>query len=48
MLPPSFDIDTVADLADLAEARSSGRAGACPRTLAFLDGNELWPDGLSA
>jgi hypothetical protein len=44
VLRPSFDIDTVRDLADLAEARLEGRAGTCRRTLAYLDGNRLWPD----
>ena len=41
-LAPSFDIDTVADLAQLAEARERGLARACPRTLAFLDQHGLW------
>jgi rSAM/selenodomain-associated transferase 1 len=44
VLRPSFDIDTVRDLADLAQARLEGRAGTCRRTLAYLDGNRLWPD----
>jgi rSAM/selenodomain-associated transferase 1 len=44
VLSPSFDIDTVEDLAQLAEARSAGRVGSCRRTLAYLDGNGLWPD----
>jgi rSAM/selenodomain-associated transferase 1 len=45
VLRPGFDIDTVADLADLAETRSAGRASSCRRTLAYLDDNRLWPDG---
>jgi rSAM/selenodomain-associated transferase 1 len=43
VLPASFDIDTVADLAALADARSAGRARGCRRTLAYLDANRLWP-----
>lgn len=43
LLEPSFDIDTVADLAQLAEARERGRTRACPRTLAYLDARGLWP-----
>ena len=43
----SFDIDTASDLNRLAAARA-GRCGAsvaklCPRTLAFLDTQDLWP-----
>jgi glycosyltransferase A (GT-A) superfamily protein (DUF2064 family) len=41
-LPAGFDIDTAADLALLAEARREGDAGACPRTLGFLDRHGLW------
>jgi rSAM/selenodomain-associated transferase 1 len=41
-LAPSFDMDTVADLVWLAEARAQGLADACPRTLAFLDQRGLW------
>jgi glycosyltransferase A (GT-A) superfamily protein (DUF2064 family) len=44
-LPAGFDLDTAADLALLAEARRRGAAGACPRTLAFLDRHALWPPG---
>jgi hypothetical protein len=40
----SFDIDDVGDLSELAKARSAGRAEACPRTLAYLDDHDLWPD----
>ncbi len=43
LLPAGFDIDTVADLALLALARREGAAADCPRTLAFLDRNGLWP-----
>jgi glycosyltransferase A (GT-A) superfamily protein (DUF2064 family) len=43
VLAPSFDIDTVEDLARLAEAREHGLTRACPRTLAFLDARRLWP-----
>ena len=49
---PSFDIDTPEDLVWLARART-GRASEsvtelCPRTLAYLDEQHLWPDtGLS-
>jgi glycosyltransferase A (GT-A) superfamily protein (DUF2064 family) len=43
----SFDLDTASDLHRLAAARQ-GPAGAdvaelCPRTLAFLDAEDLWP-----
>jgi rSAM/selenodomain-associated transferase 1 len=39
----SFDIDSAADLALLAAARRGGAAALCPRALAFLDRNDLWP-----
>jgi rSAM/selenodomain-associated transferase 1 len=39
----SFDIDTAPDLDRLAAARSGRIAALCPRTLAYLDGNALWP-----
>ncbi len=42
LLEPSFDIDTVDDLTRLAAARARGEAGPCPRTIAYLDENELW------
>jgi rSAM/selenodomain-associated transferase 1 len=42
LLSPGFDIDRAADLALLAAARAAGRAGACPRTLAWLDRHRLW------
>ncbi len=43
LLAPGFDIDTAGDLLLLAEARKRGEAGDCPRTLAWLDENGLWP-----
>jgi rSAM/selenodomain-associated transferase 1 len=43
LLEPGFDLDAAADLAHLAAARREGRAGDCPRTLAFLDRHGLWP-----
>lgn len=42
VLSPSFDLDTAEDLARLAEARERGNATLCPRTLEFLDENDLW------
>lgn len=42
-LESGFDLDTAADLAHLARARREGRAGRCPRSLAFLDREGLWP-----
>jgi len=45
--PASFDLDTAEDLVRLAAARSGPRgtcvAELCPRTLAFLDAEGLWP-----
>jgi glycosyltransferase A (GT-A) superfamily protein (DUF2064 family) len=43
LLEPGFDLDTAADLAHLARARGEGRAASCPRSLAFLDRERLWP-----
>jgi rSAM/selenodomain-associated transferase 1 len=43
VLAPRFDLDTAADLTHLARARRDGAAGACRRTLAFLDEASLWP-----
>lgn len=43
VLEPGFDVDIAADLVHLAAARHAGRAGGCPRTLAFLDRHGLWP-----
>ncbi len=43
----SFDLDTASDLSRLADARAGPRGAAvaqlCPRTLAFLDAQGLWP-----
>jgi hypothetical protein len=47
LLPAGFDLDTAGDLALLAEARRTGAATLCPRTLAFLDAGGLWPVGES-
>jgi len=44
LLEPGFDLDTAPDLALLQTARRAGQAGSCPRSLAWLDENELWPD----
>jgi rSAM/selenodomain-associated transferase 1 len=41
---PSFDIDTFEALRELARARTaSALAALCPRTLALLDREDLWP-----
>ena len=42
-LASHFDLDTAADLAWLAAARSRGEAVDCPRTLALLEEQRLWP-----
>jgi rSAM/selenodomain-associated transferase 1 len=42
-LASHFDLDTAADLRWLAAARLRGEAADCPRTLAFLDEQRLWP-----
>ena len=39
----SFDIGTAPDLCRLADARRAGITALCPRTLAYLDDNALWP-----
>jgi len=39
----SFDLDTAGDLDLLAHARACGDTTLCPRTLAYLDENDLWP-----
>jgi glycosyltransferase A (GT-A) superfamily protein (DUF2064 family) len=44
LLEPGFDIDTVDDLRLLAAVRRRV-AALCPRTLAYLDAQQLWPDG---
>ncbi|MEE8581130.1 MAG: TIGR04282 family arsenosugar biosynthesis glycosyltransferase [Myxococcota bacterium] len=42
LLPPSFDLDTAADLAELARLRGESTALLCPRTIAYLDERDLW------
>jgi len=42
LLEPSFDLNTIADLRWLREARDRGEFLPCPRTLAFLDERNLW------
>ena len=44
LLEPGFDIDTVEDLRLLAAVRRRV-AALCPRTLAYLDAQRLWPPG---
>ncbi len=44
LLAPGFDIDRFEDLRLLAAEREAGRAADCPRTLAYLDRERLWPD----
>jgi glycosyltransferase A (GT-A) superfamily protein (DUF2064 family) len=43
ILGPSFDLDTLADLRSLADARGRDPRLPCPRTLAWLDRRGLWP-----
>jgi rSAM/selenodomain-associated transferase 1 len=43
LLDPGFDIDTAEDLHLLADARKRGETTDCPRTLAWLDKNRMWP-----
>jgi glycosyltransferase A (GT-A) superfamily protein (DUF2064 family) len=47
VLQASFDLDTASDLGRLAAARRSACGGSvsqlCPRTLSFLDSENLWP-----
>jgi rSAM/selenodomain-associated transferase 1 len=38
-----FDIDSAPDICRLADLRRAGIAALCPRTLAYLDDNALWP-----
>lgn len=45
LVAPGFDVDVWADLARLAQARRTGGAAACPRTLAWLDARGPWPEG---
>ena len=42
VLEPCFDLDTVADFAELARARAAGDTCLCPRTIAHFDACELW------
>jgi hypothetical protein len=44
MLAPGFDLDRFDDLRWLDEARNLAGSVPCPRTLAFLDEHNLWPD----
>ena len=44
VLKPSFDIDRFSDLSSLSALRALPEAILCPRTFAYLDGQELWPD----
>ncbi len=44
LLGAGFDLDTVDDLARLADWRRDGDASLCPRTLAWLDDHGSWPD----
>jgi uncharacterized protein len=54
--PPRFDLDRIEDLRWLAEARDQGAASLCPRTLSYLDAEQLWryvradarPDGAAS
>jgi len=50
--PASFDLDSAEDLVRLAAARAGARgprvAELCPRTLAFLDAQALWPEAACA
>jgi hypothetical protein len=41
-LEPSFDLDTVHDLARLERARAAGETALCPRTIKYLDETDLW------
>jgi hypothetical protein len=43
VLEPRFDIDRVEDLRWLAEERRRSGGAGCPRTLAYLDSERLWP-----
>jgi hypothetical protein len=42
VLTPSFDLDRVEDLRELARARERGATAVCERTLAYLDAEHLW------
>jgi rSAM/selenodomain-associated transferase 1 len=41
-LGPSFDLDCIEDLGELARARELGVTALCERTLAYLDAERLW------
>jgi len=43
VLEPRFDIDRVEDLRSLADERARSGGAQCPRTLAYLDSERLWP-----
>jgi len=43
VLPPHFDLDRSDDLRWLASARSESTEALCPRTIAYLDREDLWP-----
>jgi hypothetical protein len=42
LMEPSFDLDTVADLTELAARRERGDASLCPRTIGYLDELGAW------
>jgi rSAM/selenodomain-associated transferase 1 len=42
VIPGSFDLDTAADLIELAASRSRGDAILCPRLIDYLDEHDLW------
>ena len=44
ILEPSFDLDSLADLGSLAEARRADPRLPCPRTLAWLDRRGPWEE----
>ena len=45
LLDARFDIDTASDLRHLAAARDRVGTELCPRTIAYLDENDLWTRG---
>lgn len=47
-LAPGFDVDRFEDLRWLAAERHEGATPPCPRTLAVLDSQALWPPGADA
>jgi rSAM/selenodomain-associated transferase 1 len=42
VLDACFDIDTIADLAELRRRRTAGNASMCRNTVAYLDAHDLW------